>query len=258
MRAAVAALGVIAPGMAGWEGARAVLACERPFESQPVPVLAPASLPAAERRRSSPTVRLAIAAAEQALATSPVPAPDMALVFSSAEAAGVITHQLCEVLAGTREVSPTQFHNSVHNAPSGYYSIAMGARRGAASLCRGHWSFAAGLLAAVAQVAADEVPVLYVCYDSPLPQPLAAQLPVVEPTAIAMVLSPRASQGACGSISLDILAGAADPWLAWMPREWHANAAARGFAALGALAGPIGGSARLPLSDTLVLRVTRC
>src|SRR6202162_6197852 len=131
-------------------------------------------------------MRIAVAPAEQALHRTAIAPRDMALVFASPEAAGDITHQLCEVWAGSREVSPTQFHNSVHNAPSGYFSIAMKARLAASSVCRGKWSFAAGLLNAAAQVCADNVPVLYVCYDSPLPAPLCDVMPMVEPTAISL------------------------------------------------------------------------
>lgn len=260
IRVHVAAAGVLAPGLADWAAARAVLAAAQPFSAAPMPPIVPASLAPAERRRSSSTVRLAIAVAEQAVAATPLDPRGMALVFASAEAAGEITHQLCEVLAGSREVSPTQFHNSVHNAPSGYYCIAMNAKRGATSVCRGPWSFGAGLLAAAAQVVADPVPVLYVCYDSPLPAPLAATMPVSEPTAIALVLSPRPEDARLGGWDLEVLPGVAPgDWPRWMPASWHPNAAARGFAALATLAGEgTTPSALVPLSPDLALRVSRC
>jgi glycosyltransferase A (GT-A) superfamily protein (DUF2064 family) len=255
IRVRVAAAGVLAPGLPDWSAAREVLGGRAVFEPTPLPPIAPASLPAAERRRSSPTVRLALAAAEQALAGTTHAAADMAQVFASAEAAGVITHQLCEALAGTREVSPTQFHNSVHNAPSGYYGIAMNAKLGATSICRGPWTFAAGLLAAAVQAVADEAPVLFVCYDSPLPAPLSDAMPVLEPTAVALVLEPAAR----GGWELAVAPGmAADAWPAWMPATWHANAAARGFAVLELLADPARGGCSLPLSPDLGLRVSRC
>src|SRR5688572_3898568 len=241
--------------MPDWAAAREVLAGRAAFTSTPLPPIMPASLPAAERRRSSPTVRLAIAAAEQALAGTAHAAAGMAQVFASAEAAGVITHQLCEALAGTREVSPTQFHNSVHNAPSGYYGIAMNAKLGATSICRGPWTFAAGLLAAAVQAVADELPVLFVCYDSPLPAPLSDAMPVVEPTAVALVLEPVARDG----WELAVAPGMAiDGWPAWMPASWQANATARGFGLLELIADPARAVCSLPLSPELGLRVSRC
>lgn len=259
MRIAIEAVGVLAPGFPDWDGARAVLAGREPFVAAPLAPCAPASLSPVERRRSSPTVRLAIAAAEQALQRTAIRPHDMALVFASPEAAGVITHQLCEVLAGSREVSPTQFHNSVHNAPSGYYSIAMKAKLGATSVCRGPWSFAAGLLGAAVQALCDDVPVLYVCYDSPLPAPLSEGMPVVEATVIALVIAPRPAATTLGSWELAVAPAAGDvAWPGWMPGAWHANASARGFEAIATLCGAAHPRAALPLSPELNVQVARC
>jgi hypothetical protein len=258
MRIAIEAVGVLAPGLPDWNGARAVLAGS-PYVSAPLAPCAPASLSPVERRRSSPTVRLAIAAAAQALHRTAIAPQDMALVFASPEAAGDITHQLCEVLAGTREVSPTQFHNSVHNAPSGYYSIAMKAKLGATSVCRGPWTFAAGLLGAAVQALCDDVPVLFVCYDSPLPAPLSDLMPVAEATVIALVIAPQAAAATLASWEIEV--GPADggvPWPSWMPDAWQANASARGFEALATLCEGARASAALPLSPELNVRVARC
>jgi len=181
------------------------------------------------------------------------------MVFSSYEAAGLITHQLCETLAGNREVSPTQFHNSVHNAPSGYYSIAMNAKRAASSICRGEWSFAAGLLNAVAQVVADNVPVLYVCYDSPLPPPVCEVMPVLDPIAIALVLTPGHGPASLATWDVAIVPRRGESaWQDWVPPVWHANACARGLAALESLAGCGYHVASMPLSPELDLELTRC
>ena len=49
-----------------------------------------------------------------------------------------------------RELSPTRFHNSVHNAPAGYWSIATQSREPSTSLCRDDESFQAALLEAAA------------------------------------------------------------------------------------------------------------
>ncbi|MEP7154792.1 MAG: beta-ketoacyl synthase chain length factor [Betaproteobacteria bacterium] len=258
MRVSVAAVGVLAPGMMDWGSVKDVLSGAQDYSHAELDVPAPACLAPAERRRSSPTVRLAISVAEQALRHTTMRPEDMAMVFSSYEAAGQITHQLCEVLAGSREVSPTQFHNSVHNAPSGYYSIAMNARLGATSVCRGEWSFAAGLLNAVAQVVADNIPVLYVCYDSPLPSPMREVMPVTESTAIALVLTPQnPSSMATWEVSTRTQA-VADDWPEWMPATWHANACAHGFAALRSLACEPGRPELLALSPELGLEVRTC
>ena len=255
----VEAVGVLAPGFKDWDSARPVLAGEQEFAAAPLEVPVPACLPAAERRRSSANVRLAIATAEQALKQTTIAPHEMAMVFASYEASGMITHQLCEVLAGTREVSPTLFHNSVHNAPSGYYSVAMHAKLAASSVCCGEWSFAAGLLNATAQVLADQLPVLFVCYDSPLPPPLCDAMPILEATAIALVLTPTSTPRTIAVWEIALTPGDGEAGRpTWMPATWQANASARGFAALTTLADPNGSCTALPLSPDLNLQVSRC
>jgi hypothetical protein len=259
MRVSVAAVGVLAPGLPDWEAAGPVLAKQCGYVAAALDAPQPTCLAPAERRRSSPTVRLAIAAAEQALRQTSLLPQDMAMVFSSYEAAGLITHQLCETLAGSRDVSPTQFHNSVHNAPSGYYSIAMNAKRAASSVCRGEWSFAAGLLNAAAQAVADNIAVFYVCYDCLLPTPMCDVMPVVEATAIALVLTPFGEMKSLATWDMSIVPSrGAVAWQDWVPSAWHANASARGFSALELLASRDSHVATMPLSPEINLELTRC
>jgi hypothetical protein len=49
-------------------------------------------------------------------------------------------------------VSPTLFHNSVHNTPAGYFSIATGIQTASVSLSAGDNTFSAGLIEALTQV----------------------------------------------------------------------------------------------------------
>jgi Beta-ketoacyl synthase, N-terminal domain len=148
------------------------------------------------------------------------------------------------------------FHNSVHNAPLGYLSIAMGAKGSGTSVCRGEWTFAAGLLHAALEAQAGGRPVLLVCYDSPIPPPLRAAMPVVDPTAVALVLTPEASAHTLATCELEITEGAhADPWPAWIPPSWRVNASARGLAALPAWATRGAAAVRIPYSPTHGLEV---
>ena len=89
-----------------------------------------------------------------------------------------------------RDVSPTRFHNSVHNAPAGYWSIATGARGPSTSLCAHESSFAAGLLEAAIQAHAEATRVLLIAYDLPHPFPLSAVAPVSAPFGVALLLAP--------------------------------------------------------------------
>ena len=203
MRVWVRGVGVLGPGLDGWERARAVLAGETIYAPAATAVPTPAILPAAERRRSSAAIRLAVAAAEAAARAAGLPISELATVFTSSDGDAQVVHQLCETLATpAREVSPSRFHVSVHNAQAAYWAIAAGARTPSTSLCAYDASFAAGLLEATVQVVAEGQPVLLVAHDLPMPEPLLACRPVSHAFACALVLTPERGDGAgpdCGA-----------------------------------------------------------
>ena len=185
----VCGVGLLAPGLAGWAAARRVLAGERPYRYEALPEPKPDALPPNERRRGARTVRWAIAAAQEALQGSGIAAADASPVCTSSSGDGEILAQIMSALAQpAREVSPTRFHNSVHNAAAGYWSIACGSRRGAVTLCAHDASFGAALLEAAALIHAGESAVLLIAYDLPYPEPLLAVRPIREPLAVALLL----------------------------------------------------------------------
>jgi hypothetical protein len=114
----------------------------------------------------------------------------VATVFTSSDGDGEITHKICESLAGpARDVSPTSFHNSVYNAPAGYWSIATGAQSGSTSLCAYDVSFAGGLMEAAVQVTVEGQPVMLIASDLPFPAPLHVVRPVDHSFAVALLLT---------------------------------------------------------------------
>ena len=100
-----------------------------------------------------------------------------------------------------RVVSPTDFHNSVHNAAAGYWSIAVGARRNSTSIGAHDTTVAAGLLEAAALLL-DEDALLLVMYDVPQPKPLLDQHPITTPVSIALVLTRTRSSRSCAQLRL--------------------------------------------------------
>jgi hypothetical protein len=151
----------------------------------------PSMLPAAERRRTGRVVKVALGVALEATAAAGADATQLPSVFSSSGSDGHICHEICQALAQPmREVSPTRFSNSVHNAPAGYWSIATGAMTEANVLCAFDASFAAGLLDAMTQVAVDGRAIMLVAYDTEYPPPLHAKRPIPDAFGIALVLSP--------------------------------------------------------------------
>lgn len=187
-------IGLIGPGLADWPAARAVLRGEAPYVDAPPVLPAPAALPPAERRRTGQIVRLSLAVGFEAVAASALDAARLATVFSSSGADGDNCHAICEALASAdRQISPTRFHNSVHNAASGYWGIASGAMAPSTSICTFEATFGAGLLEAASQVAAFDLPVLLIACDTPYPEPLHSVRPLPSCFGVALVLSPRRS-----------------------------------------------------------------
>ena len=192
MRAYVHGVGLLGPGLSGWPAGRAVLAGAQPYV--PARTVIPPSelLPPAERRRAGVPVKLALAVGREAFAAAAQDAARAATVFASSSSDGDILHQLCEVLTTPeREVSPTKFMNSVHNAAAGYWSIATQSREPSTSLCCYDASFAAGLLEAAVQIAVDRRPTALIACDAPYPEPLHATRPIQGEFGIALALGPE-------------------------------------------------------------------
>ncbi|MFT3776841.1 MAG: beta-ketoacyl synthase chain length factor [Ottowia sp.] len=191
LRVWIEGVGIVAPGLNDWPSAAAVLRGEQPYAAAPTALPAPELLPAAERRRASRIVKATLAAGLQACRQAGREPASLANVFASSGGDGHNCHALCELLAtGDRQISPTRFHNSVHNAASGYWSIATGATPAAQVLCAYDASFGAGLLEAMVQVEAGGQPVLLVAGDSEYPPPLHAKRPIQDTAALALVLAP--------------------------------------------------------------------
>ncbi len=197
----VGGLGVLGPGLCNWPQAAAVLSGTQAYRAAPTVLPAATILAAAERRRTGRVVKLALGIALEAVAQSGANPAELASVFSSSGGDGDNCHELCQALAlAGREISPTRFANSVHNAAAGYWSIGTGAMAESNVLCAYDASFGAGLLEALTQIAADRVPVLLVAYDSEYPQPLRAKRPIPDCFGVAMVLTPQQQAGSLAKL----------------------------------------------------------
>jgi hypothetical protein len=188
------AVGVCGPGFTDWVSASKCLRGEASWSLQPTVIPIPEGLLASERRRVGEAVKIAIAAGRDALKQTNLSTQTLATVFSSSCADGDNCHPICEALAmDERLVSPTRFTNSVHNAPSGYWGIAMQATAASSSVCAFDGSFCAGLLEAATQCLCSQAPVLLIAYETPYPHPLHEKRPILGSMAIALLLAPQAS-----------------------------------------------------------------
>jgi hypothetical protein len=184
-------IGLLGPGLSNWPAAASLLASGSPYISRPTVLPAPEGLPPAERRRLGGVVKLALAAGLEATSHAGADPATLPSVFASSGGDGHNCHEICQALSlEERMISPTRFHNSVHNAAAGYWSIATGSQAASNAVCAFDVSFGAGLLEAVTQVTVDRVRVLLVAYDVPYPEPLFGKRPITAAFGVAFVLVP--------------------------------------------------------------------
>lgn len=203
LRVWVQGVGLLGPGLASWASARPVLRGEQPHEGARTVLPPPARLPAAERRRSGAAVKLAMALADEAVNGAQLDASMLATVFTSSSGECDNCHAICEALAMPQPVvSPTRFTNSVHNASSGAWHIAVGSRAASTSLCAFDGSFGAGLIEAASSVVLERKPVLLVASDSPYPEPLHSARPLPDHFGLALVLAPERDAHSLAALSV--------------------------------------------------------
>jgi hypothetical protein len=178
------------------------------YEQRAVRVPAIDLLPPNERRRTVQTARLAVAVGTEALAMAARDAATTPAVFSSSGGDGDTIHEILKTLASPNpEVSPTRFHNSVHNAPAGYWSIAARSRAPSSSICCYDSSFTAGLLEAAVTATTESSAVALIAYDVQYPEPLHSARPIAAPFATALALSPAKTPAAFASLDIILRPG---------------------------------------------------
>ncbi|HEY8379351.1 MAG TPA: beta-ketoacyl synthase chain length factor [Nannocystis sp.] len=174
------AIGLWAPGypdLSAWRGRPA----DCPQDQGAIPRAE--LLPPMMRRRTSLLTRMVAEVVVQATRDWPGlarerPALDLAripLVYGSVYGEIRTTVDLLAALLVPGEpLSPTKFHNSVHNTAAGYISIATGNRVGDSVLAAGRSTPAMALLEGVTLVHTRGGDAIVVVAEEPLPEPLAA------------------------------------------------------------------------------------
>jgi hypothetical protein len=246
------------PGLAGWRDSLPVLAGEAPYRPAPLARLKPGSLPASERRRATAFTKLALLAAEDALAHAGEVAALAKSVFASSSGDMEVIDRICtSLMEPGSPVSPTHFHNSVHNAPAGYWGLASGCTESSVSLSGYDWTFGRGLLEAVATVASEGVAVLLVGHDAVPPFPLCEKRRIEAPFAVALLLAPRLAGTRLARLRLSLQADELEDRLADPALEQLrlANPAARCLPLLAAVARSEARAIALRYSPTHQLRV---
>jgi len=262
MKIVVHGIGVLGPGIENWEACRRLFKDQCPYDGSVMPDPMPSTLPANELRRSSDVVRWSLQAAQEAVQYSQLDPKIMGTVFAASGGEVGILHKICQSLDSSMPiVSPTLFHQSVHNAAAGYWSIASGSQRPSTSLACYDSSFEGGLLEAATLLSTDQEEfVLFVAYDVPAPFPLYETRPLIAPFAIAFVLGKHALPMSMSMLNITVLSehDAKSP-TAMLHAELDSlrlgNPAARGLPVLHAIAKNLTTSIFLDYLDNLQLQI---
>jgi hypothetical protein len=170
--ATIEGIGFWAPGLPTWDAALAFVRKGTLPDTAPARP-SPQLLPANERRRAPDSVAVALDVALAACSAAQRDPRTLPSVFASMHGDLAITDYMCATLADQpASVSPIRFHNSVHNAAAGYWTIGAGAMEPATSISAFDATFAQGLVEACTQLATGADAVLLVGYDSAAAGPL--------------------------------------------------------------------------------------
>ena len=261
LTAYIEGIGLLGPGFNDWSSGSLILAGTQPYQSLKTVIPAPELLPAAERRRASDIVKLTLATSLEAITAANLQTASLPSVFSFSNGDGLNCHSICEMLASDdRQISPTRFHNSVHNAAAGYWSIATKTMSTSSVLCAYDGSFGAGLLDALTQVVIDETRCILMVSDTPYPEPMFSKRPIPDNCGIALVLAPQQTKQAIAKITVCITNDEADQLDTALEALRMAIPTARGLPLLQAIAQQKNGRVVIGYLDNtpLAIEVSLC
>ena len=203
--------------------------------------LKPGLIPPRERRRAPQLVKMAIEVMDQACKMANMSPEDVAVVFSSARGDMQITDYMCQALAETPKlISPTRFHNSVHNAAPGYWSITTGAFTPGTAVSAHEHTAAMAFLEAAIQVVEENTPVVLVTQEVAAPFSLFDICPSKQAYSAAYLMTPPDfSNSAVCTLAFSVTEGADDIAVqdARLSQDLTSNLGARFLPLLTAIAG---------------------
>jgi len=222
----------------------------------------PEVIPANERRRAPLPVRLAVEASWQAVQNAGVDPKELPSVFVSGLGDTQLTDYMCKVLASdNKALSPTKFHNSVHNAAAGYWTISTGCMQAASSVAGFDQSVTLSLLEALVQAQSEQTPILITFYDAPSSEVLKGLLKNEQSFAVSMVVAPSAAANNGVRFDMNVIEQAIDwPALEWgqiLQHSYDKNPVAKILPLLKLLATNDKAMISLPLSAATALKFQR-
>lgn len=173
----------------------------------------PSVIPANERRRAPLPVRLAVESSWQATQAANVSPDSLTCVFVSGLGDTDLTDYMCRTLASEHKaLSPTKFHNSVHNAPAGYWTISTQTMTAANSVAGYEQSVSLALLEAIVQCESEGVPLLVTFYDAPVADVLRPILHNQHAFAFSLIIYPDSADIEGVSLSVTVHDSPVEQW----------------------------------------------
>jgi len=197
-------VGAWGPNFQNWSELSAILNGEK-LESHGIKGPKPEVIPANERRRAPLPVRLAVESSWQAVNDAGLDPAELPCVFVSGIGDTQLTDYMCTVLAAdNKALSPTKFHNSVHNAAAGYWTISTGCTQAANSVAGFQESVSLAMMEALIQCQAEQRPLLISFYDAPSSEVLCELLKSDVSFAASIVIAPPSYSAARPNFSAQI------------------------------------------------------
>lgn len=188
-----------------WDTARAVIRGERAPPEAVATRPAPTLLAPTERRRAPDTVALALEVAARACAAAGCSPAELPSVFASTHGDLAISDYMCATLVKTPTlISPIKFHNSVHNAAAGYWSIGTGSYATYTSISAFNYTFGTGLLEAATQALCERKSVLYVAFDIEAKGAMVSVSPSRGMLGTALILSTASDMPSLAQLALSV------------------------------------------------------
>ncbi len=252
----LAGIGIWSESFSNWEQFLAVAAGDS-VEAETK--LQPELISPRERRRAPQFVKMAVEVMDQACGMAGIDRASVATVFASGMGDMQITDYMCRTLATMpRTISPTKFHNSVHNAATGYWSIATGSHAPANAISGYDHCGAIALIEGATQAIEEGLPVLVGIQEATPPQPFRSVYTAEQPLAVALLLAPEGALPSrmCGlSMAVASQTTAQDTPESLANADFEGNFAAELFEMLLAVADGRDHKLRLPVSATASLSI---
>jgi len=215
--------------------------------------LRPEIIPAKERRRAPLSVKMAVEVMDQACRMSALVPSEVATVFASVNGDTEITDYLCRTLiTAPRTVSPTRFHNSVHNASIGNWAIATHCKLPANAMSAYPHTTSMAFLEGAIQALEENIPVLVCVQELASPDAIKPIYDSEQPISTAVLLAPPGyCREALATVRFDVRNERSEYSNAsqFLGIDWSGNLGARFLPLFAALTAPGDTELQLPISE---------